>query len=136
MRIGMSRTCSTAPAALAWRIGAPLAACCLLAASSIAAAYESRGARSCVGWQQSNAEKKDGYPRNMEVYQTWLIGYLSGIVAGSGMDFLAGTESEAAFQMVDAYCSEHNNMNLAGAGTHLARQLMQQKRIVNVPTLP
>jgi hypothetical protein len=132
----MFRTCSTAPAALARRVGALLAAGWLLAASPIAAAYESRGARSCAGWQQSNAEEKDGYPRNMEIYQTWLIGYLSGIVAGSGMDFLAGTQSEVAFGMVDTYCSEHSNMNLAGAGTHVARQLMHEKGIVNVPTLP
>jgi len=136
MHLGLSRPCSTAPAALARRIGALLASGCMLAASPISSAYESRGARSCVGWQQSNAEEKDGYPRNMEIYQTWLIGYLSGIVAGSGMDFLAGTESEAAFVMVDTYCSEHNDMNLAGAGTHVARQLMHQKGIVNVPTLP
>lgn len=136
MPLGMSPTSATASAALARRIGALLASGCLLAASPNGAAYESRGARSCVGWQQSNAAEKDGYPRNMEIYQTWVIGYLSGIVAGSGMDFLAGTQSEAAFVMVDAYCSEHSNMNLAGAGTHVARQLMQQKGIVNVPTLP
>lgn len=136
MHLGMSRIGFPAPAALAQRIGVLLAACVMLAASPLGAAYESRGARSCAGWQQSNAEEQDGYPRNMEIYQTWLIGYLSGIVAGSGMDFLAGTQSEAAFVMVDAYCSEHSNMNLAGAGTHVARQLMQQKGIVNVPTLP
>lgn len=136
MPFGMSPTCSTAPAALARRIGALPASGCLLAASPNSSAYESRGARSCVGWQQSHVEEQDGYPQNIEIYQTWLIGYLSGIVAGSGMGFLAGTESEAAFVMVDAYCNEHSNMNLAGAGTHVARQLMQQKGIVNVPTLP
>ena len=99
-------------------------------------AYESRGARSCEGWLQSNQDEKSGYPRNSEIYQTWLIGYLSGIVAGSGTDFLVGTDSESAFRMVDIYCSENPTMNLAGAGTYVARLLMQQKGIPHVPTLP
>lgn len=57
-------------------------------------------------------------------------------MAGSGTDFLVGTDTESAFRMVDAYCMENPAMNLAGAGTHVARQLMQQKGIVHLPTLP
>lgn len=113
-----------------------LAGCVLLAVSQISLSYESRGARSCAGWQQYSHDEADGYPKNLEIYQTWVIGYLSGMVAGSGMDFLVGTDSESIYLMVDAYCASNLNMNLAGAGTHLARQLMQQKNIVNVPTLP
>ena len=68
--------------------------------------------------------------------ETWLIGYLSGLVAGSGTDFLAGTNNESVFLMVDVYCGEILQMNLAAAGTSVARQLMQQKGIVNIPILP
>lgn len=118
------------------RLYALLAGCCLLTTSLSSAAYESRGARSCAGWQQYNQDEQEGYAKNSEIYQTWLIGYLSGMVAGSGMDFLAGTESESVFQMIDAYCVENPKMNLAGAGTYVARLLMQQKGIVNMPTLP
>mgnify|MGYP003382183693 CR=1 FL=1 len=99
-------------------------------------AYESRGARSCEGWLQSSREEADGYPKDAEIYETWLIGYLSGIVAGSGTDFLIGTDNESVFQMVGVYCTENRTMNLAGAGTFVARQLMQQKGIVHRPTLP
>ncbi len=113
-----------------------LAGLCLLGTCSPSFAYESRGARSCEGWLQSIQEGREGYPRNSEIYETWLIGYLSGIVAGSGTDFLIGTDTESAFRMVDAYCIENPEMNLAGAGTHVARQLMQQKGIPHMPTLP
>lgn len=109
---------------------------CLLAALHPAVAYEWRGARSCTVWQEYRQEEKDGYPRNAEVYQTWVVGYLSGMVAGSGMDFLAGTDNEAVFRMMDAYCGENLDTNLATAGTHVARTLMRQKGIVNTGTLP
>lgn len=109
---------------------------CLLGAGHPSWAYESRGARSCEGWQQYSQDEIEGYPKNLEIYQTWLIGYLSGIVAGSGMDFLVGTETASVFRMADAYCTENPEMNLAGAGTYIARQLMRQKGLVNVPTLP
>jgi len=99
-------------------------------------AYESRGARSCSAWQEYRQDEMAGNPRNSEIYQTWLVGYLSGIVAGSGMDFLAGTENEVVFLMTDTYCSENPTMNLSAAGTAVARELMQLKGIVNRGTLP
>jgi hypothetical protein len=113
-----------------------LAGCCLLSTSHHVLAYESRGARSCVAWQEYRQDEKAGYPQHSETYQTWLIGYLSGIVAGSGMDFLAGTDNETVFRMVDAYCGANPLTNLATAGTYVARDLMQQKGIVNRGTLP
>jgi hypothetical protein len=38
--------------------------------------------------------------------------------------------------MVDACCADNPKINLAGAGTHVARQLMRQKGIAHLPTLP
>lgn len=108
----------------------------MLAMSHPALSYESRGARSCVAWQEYRRDEKEGYPQNAEIYETWLIGYLSGLVAGSGMDFLAGTDNESVFQMVDVYCGANLLMNLGMAGTYVARDLMQQKGIVNRGTLP
>jgi len=113
-----------------------LAGCCVLGASYPAFGYESRGARSCSGWNEYRLDGKSGYPQNANVYETWVIGYISGIVAGSGTDFLAGTDTEAVYLMVDSYCHANEPMNLAAAGTHVARQLMQQKGIVHRPTLP
>lgn len=113
-----------------------LAGCFLLGASHSAPGYESRGARSCVAWQEYRRDEQAGYARNAEIHQTWLIGYLSGIVAGSGMDFLAGSDNEEVFRMVDAYCGANPLMNLGTAGTYVARDLMQHKGIVNRGTLP
>jgi hypothetical protein len=117
-------------------IGVLLVGCFLIGASHTVPAYESRGARSCAAWQEYRQAKTAGYPQNADVYETWLVGYLSGIVAGSGTDFLVGTDNESVFQMVDAYCSENLMMNLAAAGTFVARELMQRKGIVNRGTLP
>ena len=114
----------------------PVAVCCLLASCHPASAFESRGARSCVAWQEYRLDEKAGLPRNAEVYQTWVIGYLSGIVAGSGMDFFTGTDNETVFRMIDTYCGEDPRLNLAGAGIAVARQLMREKGIINRPTLP
>lgn len=111
-------------------------AVCLSVACPAAAAYESRGACSCAAWQEYRQDEKAGNTRNAEVYQTWVIGYLSGMVAGTGIDFLAGTENEPLFQMIDSFCDAHLQLNLAAAGTYVARTLMRQKGIVNTGTLP
>lgn len=113
-----------------------LAASVLLGSSHPALAVESRGARSCSQWQGYRQDKIEGNALNSAIYETWLVGYLSGIVAGAGLDFLAGSDNETVFRMIDDYCHAHPQMNLATAGTSVARQLMQQKAIVNRPTLP
>lgn len=116
-------------------LGAVLVGLLLLAPGSAALSYESRGARACAAWNENRSDKSE-HPQPAEIYETWLIGYLSGIVAGSGMDFLAGSDNETVYLMVDAYCAKNQRMNLAAAGTSVARELMQQKGIVNQPTLP
>ena len=108
----------------------------LIEASHVLLAVESRGARSCSEWQKYRQDKIRGYSMNADIYETWLVGYLSGIVAGTGEDFLAGTDNETVFRMVDDYCDENLQMNLATAGTSAARQLVKQKGIINQPTLP
>jgi hypothetical protein len=95
---------------------------------------ESRGSRSCVSWQEHRFEQADGHAYSSEIDQTWLVGYLSGVVAGSGIDFLVGTDNEMIFAMADEYCQMQPRGQLAAAGTSLARGLMQQKGLVNIPT--
>lgn len=117
--------------ALAWLVGT-----CLLALSVPAAAFDSRGARSCEEWQQRRLEAIEGHKLDAGIIQTWLVGYLSGLVAGSGMDFLVGTKNPLLFSMADELCQRYPQADLAFVGTAIARDLMQQKSIVNVPTLP
>ncbi|MCX7173377.1 MAG: hypothetical protein NT159_05525 [Proteobacteria bacterium] len=113
-----------------------LAGVCLLALSLPVAAVDSRGARSCNDWQQHRQEAIEGHTLNADFSQTWLVGYLSGLVAGSGMDFLVGTKNPVLYSMADELCRKHPEVDLAFIGTAIARDLMQEKRIVNVPTLP
>ena len=111
--------------------------CCgLFGTSEVALAYESRGARSCSQWQEYRQDEKNGIELNASIYGTWLVGYLSGVVAGSGIDFLAGTDNQAVFVLVDVYCDENLNRNLADAGTFVARQMMSEKGIPHQATLP
>jgi hypothetical protein len=117
------------------QLGTLLVAYCLLGMGLPAQAYESRGARSCQGWQEFRLAQKKGYSLDAEIYETWLVGYLSGIVAGSGTDFLVSTDNESVFRMVDGFCESNPQMNLSAAGTSVARQLEHDKGIVNRPTL-
>lgn len=113
-----------------------LMGCVLLGVSTFSAAVDSRGSRSCASWEERRLQQQKGHPLNSEIEQTWLVGYLSGLVAGSGMDFLIGTDNETVFAMVDQYCQLNPHGQLAAAGTSIARELMATKGIVNVPTLP
>lgn len=112
-----------------------LIAACLLDISGLAHALDARGSRPCTSWMEHRAEQIDGHAMNSEIEQTWMVGYLSGVVAGSGMDFLAGTDNETIFTMTDDYCRVNPASHLAMAGTAIARALMAQKGIVNIPTL-
>lgn len=116
---------------LSWLAGA-----CLFALSLPGVAVDSRGARSCAKWQEQRQEAIEGYALDSEIIQTWLVGYFSGLVAGSGMDFLVGTKNSVLFGMADDLCKKYPQADLAFIGTAIARELMQQKAIVNVPTLP
>jgi len=117
------------------RVAMFLLGACLLASSLPTAAVDARGSRTCSSWLEHRLEEAEGHTLHAEIDQTWLVGYLSGVVAGSGIDFLVGTDNVSVFSMVDVYCQANPLSNLAPAGTALARELMQQKGIANVPTL-
>lgn len=99
-------------------------------------AVESRGARSCANWQEGRLAEKEAYSRIAEIDQTWLVGYMSGLVAGSGLDFFAGTDNRTLFAMVDDYCVLTPTGNLATAGVAVARQLTQSKGLIYRGTMP
>jgi hypothetical protein len=131
MNLPVHQTLPSTRQVLAWLAGA-----WLLALTLPGSAVDSRGARSCYEWQKHRAEATEGYPLDADIIQTWLVGYFSGVVAGAGMDFLVGTKNPRLFEMADVLCQRHPQADLAFIGTAIARELMQEKNIVNRPTLP
>ena len=96
---------------------------CILMASSIIAVsspieggVEARQAPSCGEWI-SHREKSD----TLSLGNTsWLLGYLSGLVVGSGKDFLSGTDNASIYKWTDSYCRTNPLKNLSSGGTALA----------------
>lgn len=110
--------------------------CCVLAQSHAQLTVTARGARACRTWNDNRIEEREGHPFKAEIHQTWLVGYLSGMAAGSGVDFLTGTRNDVLFLLVDQYCQANPTAHLGLAGTAIARDLMQQKQIIYVGTQP
>jgi hypothetical protein len=117
-------------------LAALLLGCCLASQAQAQLVVTARGARACSAWNDNRVEERAGFPFKAEVHQTWLVGYLSGLAAGAGVDFLAGSGNEALFLRVDEYCRANPTAHLGLAGTAIARDLMQEKQIVYVGTRP
>lgn len=117
-------------------LAALLLGCCLVLPAQAQLTVTARGARPCAAWNDNRLEERAGHPFKAEVHQTWLVGYLSGLAAGAGVDFLAGSGNDALFLRVDEYCRANPGAHLGLAGTAIARDLMQEKRIVYVGTRP
>lgn len=96
-----------------------------LSASAAAQTVTARGARSCALWNENRLDALGGHLLGAQFYQTWLVGYLSGVAAGTGVDLLGGRPNAPLFQRVDRYCAENPGANLAQAGMTVARELMQ-----------
>ena len=97
---------------------------CLVAAGAAAQTVTARGARNCALWTENRIDERGGHLLGAQFYQTWLVGYLSGMAAGTGTDILSGTRNGALFLRVDRYCAENPGANLAQAGATVARELM------------
>lgn len=118
------------------KIAALLLGCCALSASHAQMTVTARGARACSAWNENRVEQREGRPFKAEVHQTWLVGYLSGLAAGSGVDFLFEVDNETLFARVDQYCRDNPAGHLGLAGVAVARDLMAQKQLVYVGTRP
>lgn len=101
----------------------------MLASSAIAAAppadagAEARQAPSCGEWIV-HREKSDTLALGNA---SWLLGYLSGIAAGSGKDALVGTENSSIYKWMDSYCRRNPLRNLGSGGIALAAELGGKK---------
>jgi hypothetical protein len=103
---------------------------CLLLASSIIAVsasleegVEARQAPSCGEWV-SHREKSDTLALGNT---SWLLGYLSGLAAGRGKDFLSGTDNGPIYKWMDNYCRTNPLRDVGSGGIALAAELTRKK---------
>jgi hypothetical protein len=103
--------------------GALLLAASMVAVSSTAeAGAEARQAPSCGEWIV-HREKSDTLALGNA---SWLLGYLSGIAAGSGKDALAATENSAIYKWMDNYCRANPLRDVSSGGNALAAELARK----------
>ncbi|MFA7280909.1 MAG: hypothetical protein WC100_12505 [Sterolibacterium sp.] len=95
----------------------------LCAASAVAEATEF-GSPSCGEWV-AHREKSDTLALG-NAY--WLQGFMAGLSAGSGKDFLAGTDSSAFNGWMDKYCQANPLRDLASGAGALAAELQKNRR--------
>ena len=107
----------------------PLAGLVLLAASAIAVPAPSQAsepvsqAPSCGEWV-AHREKSSTLALS---YTGWLRGYLAGMGAGAGKDYLAGTENSTIYKWMDNYCRS-NPLRDVGSGAKLLAAELAGKR--------
>jgi len=94
---------------------------CAGIAGAEAAAF---GSPSCGEWV-AHREKSDTLALG-NAY--WLQGYMAGLAAGSGKDFLAGVENSAFNGWMDKYCQTNPLRDLASGAVALAAELQKNKR--------
>jgi hypothetical protein len=106
-----------------------LVGCFLLASSTIAVSApadgdaEARQAPSCGEWI-THREKSDTLALGNS---SWLLGYLSGMVASSGKDYLSGTDHATIYKWMDSYCRKNPLRDLSNGGNALAAELGRKK---------
>ena len=106
-----------------------LAGCLLLASNIIAVAspsdggVEARQAPSCGEWI-SHREKSDTLALGNT---SWLLGYLSGLAASRGKDFLSGTDNGSIYKWMDNYCRTNPLRDVSSGGIALADELTRKK---------
>jgi hypothetical protein len=100
--------------------------CLLLALCAAAVAVEAAefGSPSCGEWV-AHREKSDTLALG-NAY--WLQGFVAGLAAGSGKDFLTGMDSSAFNGWMDKYCQANPLRDLASGAVALATELQKNKR--------
>lgn len=102
-----------------------LAGCLLLAASIVPVAAhaqggaEARRAPSCGEWIV-HREKSDTLALGNA---SWLLGYLSGLAASSGKDYLSATDNASIYKWMDKYCRASPLKDLSSGANALAAEL-------------
>jgi hypothetical protein len=75
---------------------------CLISETTLA--VQIRGFASCGEWVTERERERGGRTAQGLVYQSWLIGYLSGLASGTGKEVIKDLDNPSIFLWVDNYC--------------------------------
>jgi hypothetical protein len=104
-------------------VGGMLLAASMVAVSSPAAGGAvARQAPSCGEWIV-HREKSDTLALGNA---SWVLGYLSGLAASSGKDYLAGTDNSAIYKWIDRYCRANPLRDVSDGCNALAAELARK----------
>lgn len=99
-----------------------LAMMALLLAAHAAQALTIRGARSCGDWVQGRTADRNTHA------EAWLVGYLSGRAAASGVDILKGTDNPSLFLWMDNFCRAQPLKDIEDGASDLVPELARKAR--------
>lgn len=88
-------------------------------------AVEMRGMISCGRW--INDKKNDELSRITA--ERWIIGYLSGLAAGTEKNILEGTDNDSIILWIDNYCSANPLKDIGHGSNEIFFELARQKRL-------
>lgn len=97
--------------------------------SSSAIAVGVAGGVSCKTWTDVRRNAPDS-PVGARA-RGWLLGYISGLTAGNGVDFLSEQEtSDMLFGYADTYCKNNPSKGLNDAGLRIGLELARSKGLL------
>lgn len=99
-----------------------LAMIALLLTAHSASALTIRGARSCGDWVQGRTADRNTHA------EAWLVGYLSGRAAASGVDLLKGTDNPSLFLWMDNFCRAQPLKDIEDGASELVPELARKAR--------
>lgn len=100
-----------------------LAGLMLIGVANTARAITVRGISSCGEWVSHNNDQVKWRA------QTWLLGFLSGLAAGTKKDVLDSTDNESVYLWMDNYCKANPLKGTHDGAGYLYLELMEQKGI-------
>jgi hypothetical protein len=88
------------------------------------------GYRTCETWTKDRAENSSGkladtFGKSFD--ETWLVGFMSGVNAATGMYLdnpLGSVDSAIIFDWMDKYCEAHPNRDVSDGGIELFNKLL------------
>src|ERR1700674_299407 len=94
--------------------------------TGFAAQVQVRGGQSCVKWVETHRipDQQTG-----NAAESWVLGFLSGMVVANDENFLEGTDNESIFQWITNYCTQHPLEHLGDATRLLSHELRKKKAL-------